>query len=50
MNANRTHRLTIVDRQYKVRQITAAPSMKNTKAIRRDNLIEISSRKQNKAA
>ena len=50
MNANKTHRLTIVDRQYKVRQITTAPSTKNQKNLDKNNSVEIRFRKQDKAA
>ncbi|MDJ0590851.1 MAG: hypothetical protein QNJ72_12775 [Pleurocapsa sp. MO_226.B13] len=50
MNVNRTHRLNIVDRQYKVRQIVSAKSLKIKKAAGQDNVIQIVSQEQREAA
>ena len=50
MNVNRTHRLSIVDKQYKVRQITNVKSLKIKKAAGQDNVIQIVSQEQREAA
>ena len=50
MNVNRTHRLTIVDRHYQVRQIASAESKKTLKIARQNNLLKIVSQQQNQAA
>ena len=53
MNVNRTHRLTIVDRQYKqykIRQINSARSNENQNTKQGNNVIKLAPQDQKKAA
>ncbi|MDJ0590850.1 MAG: hypothetical protein QNJ72_12770 [Pleurocapsa sp. MO_226.B13] len=50
MNVNRTHRLSIVDKQYKIHQITNVKNLKIQKAAGKDNVIQIVSQGEKKAA
>lgn len=50
MNINRTHRLTIVDKKFKIFQVNHAQEQANLKIAQKDNVIKIISQNQQEAA
>jgi hypothetical protein len=50
MNINRTHRLTIVDKKFKILQVNQAQEQVNLKIAQKDNVVKIISQDQKEAA
>ena len=50
MNINRTHRLTIVDKKFKIFQVNNAQEQADLKIAHKDNVIKIISQNQQEAA
>ncbi|NJK57309.1 MAG: hypothetical protein HC939_15535 [Pleurocapsa sp. SU_5_0] len=50
MNINRTHRLTIVDKKFKIFQVNHAQEQVNLKIAQKANIVRIISQDQKEAA
>ncbi len=50
MNINRIHRLTIVDKKFKIFQINHAKKQANLKIAQKDNVVQSISQDQKEAA